>query len=319
MELTEIYARGEEELLGRKIGFTLGAVETGWVFRNDREALDRFFIRQRAVDAPKEAFTDVTVLGVQLSTPVIMSAMTMPIPAIREDGLRLVAEGLKSVGSLVWTGTPVPENLKELVALGVPVIQNVKPYEDRDKVHEELNRIQEAGVTWVGVEIDAGQGTKIGDRQVAKNCAPFSMTELAEIRKRVDRPLVFKGVLSAHDAKRSAEAGADAVMVSNHGAHTLDYLPHPLQVIEEIRNVLDAKVPVFMDGGFRRGSDVFKGLAHGAVLVGLGRPILYGLAADGSDGVRGVVESITSELRRIMIMAGTAHLRHIDPDCLGRV
>ena len=118
----------------------------------------------------------------------------MPIPAIREDGLRLVAEGLKSVGSLVWTGTPVPENLKELVALGVPVIQNVKPYEDRDKVHEELDRIQEAGVTWVGVEIDAGQGTKIGDRQVAKNCAPFSMTELAEIRKRVDRPLVFKGV-----------------------------------------------------------------------------------------------------------------------------
>ena len=97
-------------------------------------------------------------------------------------------------------------------------------------------------------------------------------------------------------------------MVSNHGAHTLDYLPHPLQVIEEIRNVLDAKVPVFMDGGFRRGSDVFKGLAHGAVLVGLGRPILYGLAADGSEGVRGVVESITSELRRINDYGGNRPL-----------
>ena len=72
-------------------------------------------------------------------------------------------------------------------------------------------------------------------------------------------------------------------------AHTLDYLPHAFQVMDNIVKAVEGKIPIFVDGGFRRGSDVLKGLAFGATLVGLGRPVLYGLAAGGKDGVQAVI------------------------------
>jgi isopentenyl diphosphate isomerase/L-lactate dehydrogenase-like FMN-dependent dehydrogenase len=215
-----------------------------------------------------------------------------------------VAEGLKAAGSLMWTGTPIPKNLNKLTAVGVPVAANAKPFKDRDKMFQCLEDIQKAGVTWVGIETDAGQGTKIHDKQVASDCAPLSLEELKDIRKKVSCPLICKGVLSRQDAEKCVEAGADGMVVSNHGAHTLDYLPHALQVLEEIVDAVGGKAILIADGGFRRGSDVLKGLAWGASLVGLGRPILYGLAAEGREGVHDLIDQITEEMKRIMSLIG---------------
>jgi isopentenyl diphosphate isomerase/L-lactate dehydrogenase-like FMN-dependent dehydrogenase len=309
MELTEIYEKGEALLRQKDFGWLLGAVETGFVPVHDRKVLNRYTFREYCIDA-SESSTACRVMGVELSTPVIMSAITMPIPAIVDNGLMEVAQGLKDAGSLLWTGTPIPQNLGELVETGVPVAANVKPFKDRKKVFEGLEEIQRAGVKWVGVEIDSGQGTKIGDRLVATDCASLSFKELGEIRRQVPGTLVFKGVLSAVDA------GADGIVVSNHGAHTLDYLCHPLQVMEEIVTAVRGKVPILVDGGFRRGSDVLKGLAYGASLVGLGRPILYGLAADGRAGVHGVVSGITGELKRLMTMLGAPDPVHVPKNIL---
>jgi (S)-2-hydroxy-acid oxidase len=242
--------------------------------------------------------------------------MTMPIPAIVENGLMEVAHGLKEAGSLMWTGTPIPQNLGEIVATGVPVAANVKPFKDRNRMFRLLDEILEAGAHWVGIEIDSGQGTKIRDRAVATDCAPLSLRELEEIRKRVQRPLIFKGILSGADARKSQDAGADGIVVSNHGAHTLDYLPHPLQVMDEILSALKGRMVIMVDGGFRRGSDVLKGLAFGASLVGLARPILYGLAAEGKEGVRGVIDGITHELKRIMTMVGAPSPAEVSRDVL---
>ena len=175
MTLTELYEKGRATLRGQKLGFTLDAVETGWVHENNRRIMDRYMFRQRAINAPASADTKVEVLGFKLQTPVIMSAMTMPIPGITENGLLKVAQGLKEAGSLMWTGTPLPSELEELVATGVPLIANVKPFADRDRVFSDIEKIQKAGVQWVGVEIDAGQGTKIHDQQVAKDCTPLSL------------------------------------------------------------------------------------------------------------------------------------------------
>lgn len=303
MTLTEIYETGETALREREIGMMLDGVETGFVLSHDRRVLDRFTFRQQCIDGV-DPVMDCDVLGVKLATPVIMSAMTMPIPAIVDHGLMKVAEGLKAAGSLMWTGTPVPNDLKAITATGVPVAANVKPFKNRNQMYDTIAEIQEGGAQWIGVEIDAGQGTKIGDRQMAADCAPLSLEELKAIRKLVSLPLIFKGVLSAIDAIKSIDAGADGIVVSNHGAHTLDYLPHPFQVMDEIMEVAGGNTAVMVDGGFRRGSDVLKGLAFGASLVGLGRPILYGLAADGAHGVRDVVQGITGELRRVMSMMG---------------
>ena len=233
-----------------------------------------------------------------------MSSMTWGIPQIEPDGLLKVARALKAVGSMMWTGAPLPSNLKELAEVGVPWVQTVKPLADRNKMMEMISQVVAAGVTWVGIEVDAGQGTKVLDTIMATGCSPISVDELREVKRKINKPLVLKGILSPWDAKKALEAGADVIVVSNHGGHTIDYLPHPLEVMDEIVKVIRGKIPIIVDGGFRRGTDVLKGLAFGAQAVGLGRPILFGLAVGGEEGVKTVITEISEELKRAMAMTG---------------
>jgi len=139
---------------------------------------------------------------------------------------------------------------------------------------------------------------------MVRDCSPISVEEIREIKRKISRPLVLKGILSTWDAEKALEAGADVIVVSNHGAHTIDYLPHPLEVMDDIVRVVDRRIPIIVDGGFRRGTDVLKGLAFGAQAVGLGRPILYGLAAGDKEGVTTVITEMAEELRRAMTMTG---------------
>lgn len=315
MNLTEIYQQGEAFFKEKEYGRLLDYVETGFIRDNDRTVIDSYTFRQKSIDAP-DAATGCKLLGVELSTPVIMSSMTMPIPAISDDALMSLARGLKAAGSLMWTGTPIPQNLAEIAATGVPLVANVKPFTDREKVHATLDEVIEQGVTWVGIEIDAGRGTKVGDREMGFDCTPFTMKDIETIKKRVSVPLVCKGVLSKEDAQKCVGAGVDVLFVSNHGGHTLDYLPHPFQVMDEIVNVARGNAEIIVDGSIRRGSDVLKGLAFGASLVGLGRPILYGLAAGGEQGIIDLIEGMTRELARLMSMVGVAETGNVPRDVL---
>lgn len=303
MRLSEIYQKGSEILESTKLSFMLRGVETEFVLRNNEEIFKRYKFRQQAINSV-EATTETKLLDVELKIPIIMSSITNPIPQIQENGLLKVARALKEAGSMMCLGSPVPSNLKELVEVGVPVVQTIKPYADRSQLMEAVLQAEAAGVTWVGIEVDAGMGTKIADRPMVRDCSPISVDEIKEIKKKISRPLILKGILSAEDTERALEAGADVIVVSNHGAHSIDYLPHPLEVMDEIVKVVANKIPIIMDGGFRRGTDVFKGLAFGAQAVGLGRPILYGLAADGEEGVKTVITEIADELSRTMTMTG---------------
>lgn len=303
MDLTDLYQMGQEILGQKPYGRMLKGVETEFDIPHDRTVLDRYTFRLKCIDAI-EASTDCRVLGVTLSTPVIMSPVTAPIPAIKDNGLLETAMGLKDAGSLMWVGSQTPKDLKEIVQTGVPVAANVRPFKDREKVFQTIDEVQAAGVKWLGVQIDTGLGTKIIDNMAVEDCSPLSFKELQEIRSRTSIPLIFKGVLGATDAVKSVDAGADGIFVS-HGTHILDYLPHPLQVMDEILSAVKGRAVIMVDSGFRRGSDVIKGLAFGASLVGVCRPILCGLAADGREGVAGVVKGMTAELRRIMGLVGT--------------
>jgi isopentenyl diphosphate isomerase/L-lactate dehydrogenase-like FMN-dependent dehydrogenase len=310
MQLGEIYAKGQAALKEKDLDWILGAVETGFILEHDRRVLDSYTFKPRYIDAPQPD-TAVEVLGVELATPVIMSAVTTPITKIMEGGMMAVAQGLKEAGSLLWCGTPVPPNLADLCALGLPVAANAKPLRERGRIFEMIEGFQKAGVTWIGLELDAAEGTKIGDKVNVTNCAPLSLAELREIRREVECPLILKGVLSAEDAVKAGEAEADGIVVSNHGGHTLDYLPHALQVLEEIRDVARDRLAIVADGGIRRGSDALKCLAMGADLVGVVRPLLWGLAADGGEGVRAVVAALSEELRRTMGLLGAASPREL--------
>ncbi|MCB2226065.1 MAG: alpha-hydroxy-acid oxidizing protein [Desulfarculaceae bacterium] len=311
MTLSEIYAQGQAALAEKGLAWVLNAVETGFVLEHDRKVLDSYTFKPRYIDAPAPD-TAVEVLGLELATPIIMSAVTMPIPKIAEHGMSLVAEGLKKAGSLLWCGSPVPANLAELCGLGLPVVANAKPFRERGRIFEMIEEFQKAGVTWIGLEIDAAEGTKVGDKPMVADCAPLSLAELREIRREVECPLILKGVLSAEDAAKAAEAEADGIVVSNHGGHTLDYLPHALQVLDEIRAVVRDRLAIVADGGVRRGSDALKCLAMGADLVGVVRPLLWGLAADGADGVHAVVAGLSQELRRTMGLLGAATPRELN-------
>jgi isopentenyl diphosphate isomerase/L-lactate dehydrogenase-like FMN-dependent dehydrogenase len=303
MTLSEIYQKGTQILESKKLGFNLKGVETEFVVKNNEEIFTRYKFLQMAINST-EATTKTRLLDVELQVPIIMSSITSPIPQIQPDGLLKVARALKAVGSMMWTGSPISPILKELVEVGVPLVQTIKPHTDRSQVMKMIAQAEAAGVTWVGIEIDAGQGTKVLDKQMVKDCSPMSVDELKEIKQKISRPLVLKGILSPWDAEKALEVGADVIVVSNHGAHTIDYLPHPLEVMEEIVKVIGNQIPIIVDGGFRRGTDVLKGLAFGAQAVGIGRPILYGLAADDEAGVKTVITEMAEELRRAMTMTG---------------
>ncbi|BEQ16222.1 alpha-hydroxy acid oxidase [Desulfoferula mesophila] len=316
MTLGEIYTKGEQDLMSRELGFALGSVETGWVGANNRAVFDRWALRQKAINAPPSAETSVNFLGVDISAPVVMSAITMPIPGICEDGLLKVAQGLAEAGSVMWTGTPIPQDLQGLLATGVPLIASVKPYEDRDRLKADVEKITAEGVGMISLEIDAAMGTKIQDKPMATGCAPLSFAELQELRGLIKGKMIAKGVLSVPDAQLCVQAGVDAVVLSNHGAHTIDYLPHPLQVAQEVVAAIDGRAYIVMDGGFRRGTDVIKGLAMGADAIGLGRPILYALAAGEAQGVRDLIACLQEEMRRTMVMLGAQSPRDLGPECL---
>jgi len=303
MTLSEIYQKGAEILESKPLALNLRGVETEFVLRNNEEIFKRYKFRQQAINSV-EATTETRLLDVELKVPIIMSSMTGPIPQIQKNGLLKVARALKETGSMMSLGTPIPSNLEELVEVGVPLVQTIKPLADRNRLMDMISQAEAAGVTWVGIEVDAGYGTKILDRPMVRDCSPISVEEIKEIKQRISRPLILKGILSAWDAEKALEAGADVIVVSNHGAHTIDYLPHPLEVMDEIVKLVANQIPIIVDGGFRRGTDVLKGLAFGAQAVGIGRPILYGLAAGDGEGIKTVITEMAEELRRTMTMTG---------------
>ncbi|KAH9625260.1 hypothetical protein KSS87_022170 [Heliosperma pusillum] len=124
-------------------------------------------------------------------------------------------------------------------------------------------------------------------------------------------PILVKGILTHEDATKAVEMGVDGIIVSNHGARQLNYAPATISVLEEVVYAVGGKIPVLFDGGVRRGTDVFKALALGAQAVLVGRPIIFGLAAKGENGVKSVLGMLTDELELTMALAGCSSIKDI--------
>jgi isopentenyl diphosphate isomerase/L-lactate dehydrogenase-like FMN-dependent dehydrogenase len=136
-----------------------------------------------------------------------------------------------------------------------------------------------------------------------------SIQQMREVSK---IPVVVKGVMTAEDTERAVKHGLSGVIVSNHGGRQLDQAGATIEALPECVAAANGKIPVLVDGGFRRGTDMFKALALGASAVGIGRPYLWGLAAFGQAGVVRIVEILRAELAAVMGMAGTAKISQID-------
>ncbi len=144
----------------------------------------------------------------------------------------------------------------------------------------------------------------------------FNWSDLEWLRSVAGVPVILKGVLSAEDGKRAVERGADGVIVSNHGGRNLDTVPATIDALPRVVEAVAGRIPVMLDSGIRRGTDVLMALALGAKAVFIGRPYIYGLAAGGGKGVERVITILRDELERAMALTGRRSIAEIDATVL---
>jgi len=139
----------------------------------------------------------------------------------------------------------------------------------------------------------------------------LNWTQVLELKKRTSLPILLKGILHPEDAKLAIENGIDGIIVSNHGGRQLDGVITSIDALPAIVEAVGGKIPVLLDSGVRRGTDVVKALALGADAVLIGRPFVYGLAIDGQKGVARVLENILQEMKVSISLSGVTHLKDL--------
>jgi isopentenyl diphosphate isomerase/L-lactate dehydrogenase-like FMN-dependent dehydrogenase len=138
------------------------------------------------------------------------------------------------------------------------------------------------------------------------------------MKQQVSLPVVVKGIMGADDARAAVNAGADALVVSNHGGRILDYNRAALEALPEVVDAVAGKVPVLLDSGVRSGGDIVKALALGARAVLAGRPVAWGVGSFGARGVERVYAILAEEMQRVMVMTGVARARDVTKTILFR-
>jgi 4-hydroxymandelate oxidase len=146
----------------------------------------------------------------------------------------------------------------------------------------------------------------------------FNWNDMEWLRSIAGVPVLVKGVLNPEDGKRAVEYGADGVIVSNHGGRNLDTVPSTIEALPRVVEAVAGRIPVMLDSGIRRGTDVLAALALGAKAVFIGRPYVYGLAAGGAQGVERVINILRDEFERAMALTGRCSIAAIDSSVLLR-
>lgn len=159
-------------------------------------------------------------------------------------------------------------------------------------------------------------GAKRGQPRDIVFSPDLSWRHIEWFRKTTDLKIVLKGVMHPADAGLAIEAGVDALIVSNHGGRQLDTVPAAIELLPAIRDAVAGRVPLLVDGGVRRGTDIVKALALGAAAVAIGRPVLWGLAVAGEEGVTRVLEMLRSELVRALTLCGCGSPNDVSRDLL---
>ena len=202
------------------------------------------------------------------------------------------------------------EAIKKAGGLGIPT---VKPW-NVEMVREKMALVKDAGAFAAAMDIDAA------GLPFLKNFNPpagsKSVEELREIVEAAGVPFIVKGIMTVKGALKAKEAGAAAIVVSNHGGRVLDQCPATAEVLEEIAKAVDGSMKIFVDGGIRSGTDVFKALALGADAVIIARPFVTAVYGGGREGVEAYIQKIGSELADTMAMCGVSSLSEITRDCV---
>lgn len=200
--------------------------------------------------------------------------------------------------------------IKKADGFGIPT---VKPW-NIETIREKMALVKDAGAFAVAMDIDAA------GLPFLKNLTPpagsKSVEELHAIAEAAGVPFIVKGIMTVKGALKAKEAGASAIVVSNHGGRVLDQCPATAEVLEEIALAVDGSMKILVDGGIRSGTDVFKALALGADAAIIARPFVTAVYGDGREGVESYIQKIGGELADTMAMCGVSSLSEITRDCV---
>jgi 4-hydroxymandelate oxidase len=325
-------------------GYLATGIDDDRTLRRNEQAFGDYEIRARRFVDLTNANTSITLFGAHWRCPVYLSAVSA-MRAFHPEGEEAVARAAatRAAQMMVSTGSSVP--LERILTLrSAPVWQQLYPTDDWAVTQALVHRAESAGATAIVLAVDstatggvrnsetlrrAAQidsrdctGCHVGNRHDmwlraplfsgldvsrVRGLAPPALTLdwLDRLRGIVRGKLFVKGVVTGEDAQSAVAHGADAVIVSNHGGRNEETLRATIDCVAEVVEAVKGRVPVLMDGGIRRGTDVYKALALGASAVGIGRPQGWGLAAFGQEGVEAVLDIYARELEAIMRQAGT--------------
>ena len=309
---------------------------------DNREAWNRLSLRPRVLVDVSRVDLGTTAFGATLDHPVIVAPTAFHALA-HPDGEAATARGAAAAGALMTLSTISSRTMEDVaeVAPGAPQWFQLYAADDRDATRVLVERAAAAGYSAVAVTVDlplpgnrerdrrSGFEVQLGvhlptdqpvDPETGLVLLPtMGWDDLAWLRSVCPIPLVAKGILRGDDAARAVEAGCDGIWVSNHGGRQLDTAIATARALPEIVEAIGGRALVVVDGGVRRGIDVLKALALGADLVAIGRPVLWGLAVDGADGVTRVLEILRDELSLAMALSGCRSLDGIDADLVAGV
>ncbi|MDQ4034292.1 MAG: alpha-hydroxy-acid oxidizing protein [Chloroflexota bacterium] len=303
----------------------------------NREGWNRIRLLPRVLVDVSRVDLSTSVLGMPLAHPVVVAPTAAHILA-HPDAELGSARGAAAAGALMTLSTISSHSMEDVAAAapGAPRWFQLYAPDDRQATRTLVLRAAAAGYSAVAVTVDLPlPGNRDRDRrndfevQLGVHLPPdqpvdpetgivvlptMDWDDLAWLRSACPIPLLAKGILRADDATRAVDAGCDGVWVSNHGGRQLDTSIATADALPGIVDAVGDRALVVVDGGVRRGIDVLKAVALGADLVAVGRPVLWGLAADGAGGVEQALRILRDELSLAMALAGCRSLADVTPD-----
>ena len=328
----------------RAYDYIAGGVETEVSLRRNRKAFDWATLIPRAVADVSSIDLSVDVFGRIMPSPILV-APTAGHQQLHRDGEKETHRGATTAGATMVVSTNASYPLQQVAASADgPLWSQLYVRRDREAARGRVETAAEADCQAICLTVDTQYGSLrerlMHDRHLTAAAATqqtartrrerrrrreppnpyrlrFSDADLDwkfvdELRTWTDLPLLIKGLLTGEDAELAIHHGADGLIVSNHGARYLEYAPATIEVLPEISNAVAGRIPILIDGGFRRGSDILKALALGATAVLVGRPPLWGLGAFGAVGTQRVLEILQTELALAMAHTGCSRISDAD-------
>jgi isopentenyl diphosphate isomerase/L-lactate dehydrogenase-like FMN-dependent dehydrogenase len=306
--------------------YLTGGAESETTMRRNRLGFDCLALRPRVLVDVSKVDTSTTFLGQKLRIPVMMAPIGS-LQTITPEGGAAVAKAAAEFGTLNFLSSVTQPTLEEVAAcVDHPKIFQLYIRGGLDWCAEIVGRVKQAGYIALCLTVDTAHYSR-RERPLLNRWQPPSRHresgriyqamltwEMAkEIKKIAGLPLIIKGIATAEDAKLAVEHGVDVIYISNHGGRQLDHGLGTIDTLPEIAAAVNGKIPIVLDGGITRGTDVVKALALGATAVTIGKLQGWGLGAGGQAGLVKVLELLEEEITIDMALMGVTRVDQITP------